>query len=382
MIVGACAAVMAAVPAPAADRDCPDFRNRAAAQTYFDAAGGSRLNNVDGLDRDRDGLACEDLPCPCAAPGQNGGSLAPGGIFTFRVDDPLDSTHSQRRSDIRSVIGVYDSDLGTLNLEVTLWQPWQPGDRVVMRLGSCQRGPAASGITVELFPQSGPPFTSDPAHAAFARAQLVPDVFSQNGLSTMYSIDQASPERQNVTVHVDALWHRWLGCLDLTGEAVEPTVGMQNTPAPEVDAVAMSTLVLAALDDRPQPAPPAPTATPVPSASVAPQATPTPTPIPREPSRLRITSAQLSRSSRTVAVSGTAASAVTGTVRVQVTIRRPRGSVTRSATAVVRRGTFKTRMRLSRSVARAATRVQVTAKIAGTARFEAAMARRQAAIRR
>jgi micrococcal nuclease len=44
------------------DRDCRDFATERAAQAYFDRRGGSRANNVDGLDNDRDGLACEILP--------------------------------------------------------------------------------------------------------------------------------------------------------------------------------------------------------------------------------------------------------------------------------------------------------------------------------
>ncbi len=42
------------------DKDCPDFANHAEAQAYFLSKGGSPTNNVDRLDRDRDGLACED----------------------------------------------------------------------------------------------------------------------------------------------------------------------------------------------------------------------------------------------------------------------------------------------------------------------------------
>jgi hypothetical protein len=42
------------------DMDCPDFPNHEAAQAYFISKGGSPTNNVDRLDRDGDGLACED----------------------------------------------------------------------------------------------------------------------------------------------------------------------------------------------------------------------------------------------------------------------------------------------------------------------------------
>lgn len=44
------------------DRNCPDFATQAEAQAHFEAAGGSPSNNVDRLDADQDGIACESLP--------------------------------------------------------------------------------------------------------------------------------------------------------------------------------------------------------------------------------------------------------------------------------------------------------------------------------
>jgi micrococcal nuclease len=44
------------------DKDCSDFSSQSEAQRYFEAKGGSPSNNVDGLDRDHDGIACESLP--------------------------------------------------------------------------------------------------------------------------------------------------------------------------------------------------------------------------------------------------------------------------------------------------------------------------------
>jgi hypothetical protein len=41
------------------DKDCSDFASHAEAQAYFESRGGSPTNNVDRLDRDGDGLACE-----------------------------------------------------------------------------------------------------------------------------------------------------------------------------------------------------------------------------------------------------------------------------------------------------------------------------------
>ena len=56
--------------AAAGDRDCTDFNTQAEAQSYFDRMGGGPNNNVDRLDADGDGRACETLPCPCQGDGQ------------------------------------------------------------------------------------------------------------------------------------------------------------------------------------------------------------------------------------------------------------------------------------------------------------------------
>ena len=44
------------------DKDCSDFATHAEAQNYFVSKGGSPTNNVDRLDSDHDGIACESLP--------------------------------------------------------------------------------------------------------------------------------------------------------------------------------------------------------------------------------------------------------------------------------------------------------------------------------
>lgn len=44
------------------DKDCSDFATHKDAQAYFESKGGSPTNNVDRLDSDRDGIACESLP--------------------------------------------------------------------------------------------------------------------------------------------------------------------------------------------------------------------------------------------------------------------------------------------------------------------------------
>jgi hypothetical protein len=66
--------VLTQQPAPAAarDYDCADFANQAEAEEYLEP--GDPYN----LDADNDGIACEDLPCPCSySPG--GGEEGGGG---------------------------------------------------------------------------------------------------------------------------------------------------------------------------------------------------------------------------------------------------------------------------------------------------------------
>ena len=58
------------------DKDCADFNTQEQAQDYFEENGGSPSNNVDLLDADGDGIACEDLP----SGGGGGGGPAPGRV--------------------------------------------------------------------------------------------------------------------------------------------------------------------------------------------------------------------------------------------------------------------------------------------------------------
>jgi Excalibur calcium-binding domain len=63
-------ALLAALPshARAVDYDCSDFANQAEAEEYLLPGDPYRL------DADSDGIACEDLPCPCSySPGSGGG---------------------------------------------------------------------------------------------------------------------------------------------------------------------------------------------------------------------------------------------------------------------------------------------------------------------
>lgn len=73
------------VEAAQTDRDCADFSTQGEAQDYFDRNGGSPTNNVDNLDADGDGIACENLPSGDGAPvggvdtGGGGTVPTPGG---------------------------------------------------------------------------------------------------------------------------------------------------------------------------------------------------------------------------------------------------------------------------------------------------------------
>lgn len=58
-----------AAAATAGDKDCSDFATQQDAQAYFIAQGGNAKNNVDRLDGDHDGIACErNVRAPAAIP--------------------------------------------------------------------------------------------------------------------------------------------------------------------------------------------------------------------------------------------------------------------------------------------------------------------------
>jgi hypothetical protein len=62
-------AAKAPTPAAAHDYDCADFANQAEAEEYL--LPGDPYN----LDADNDGIACEDLPCPCSSAAGGGGNV-------------------------------------------------------------------------------------------------------------------------------------------------------------------------------------------------------------------------------------------------------------------------------------------------------------------
>lgn len=93
-------ATLAQAPSPAAarDYDCADFANQAEAQENLLAG------DPYGLDGDSDGIACEDLPCPCSygSPPEEGG----GGNETAEPPPPppYHLTKAAARRASRSVV--------------------------------------------------------------------------------------------------------------------------------------------------------------------------------------------------------------------------------------------------------------------------------------
>jgi hypothetical protein len=81
------------VPTPTEPVNCSTFATQPEAQTFFVAHGGSKANNFDNLDPNRNGIACEGLPgtptltsptpAPTAAPAATTKPLPSNGIFSM-----------------------------------------------------------------------------------------------------------------------------------------------------------------------------------------------------------------------------------------------------------------------------------------------------------
>jgi hypothetical protein len=89
------ALVLALSAAPAAlaqaDKDCADFSSQAEAQAYFEAHGGSPTNNVDNLDADHDGQACEAFDYGGGGGGGTGGGGTGGDDGELPFTGPNDT---------------------------------------------------------------------------------------------------------------------------------------------------------------------------------------------------------------------------------------------------------------------------------------------------
>jgi hypothetical protein len=75
LLIAALVLALSAAPAALAqaDKDCADFSSQGEAQAYFEANGGSPTNNVDNLDADHDGQACEAFDYGGGGGGTGGG---------------------------------------------------------------------------------------------------------------------------------------------------------------------------------------------------------------------------------------------------------------------------------------------------------------------
>lgn len=131
------------------DKDCSDFATQAAAQSYFEANGGSPSNNFDGLDGDGDGVACESNPCPCSSTGGGGGDPDPppapppsggGGsgsaiVVSVTDGDTIKVEVGGSEADVR-VIGIdtpevyFGEECGGAEASASMKALLQPGDRV------------------------------------------------------------------------------------------------------------------------------------------------------------------------------------------------------------------------------------------------------------
>jgi len=98
-VVATAALAQAPSPAQALDYDCADFANQAEAQEY--AGNGDPY----GLDGDDDGVACEDLPCPCST--EAGGGGGEESTPTLPPPPPYHLSKGAARSAARTVVAKF-----------------------------------------------------------------------------------------------------------------------------------------------------------------------------------------------------------------------------------------------------------------------------------
>ena len=138
-IVGAIGVGGSIPEASAADKNCSDFPNQAAAQDYFED---HQPGDPAGLDGDGDGVACESNPCPCSSGGGGGEPTPPsgGGSKGYRVvsvtdGDTIKVTRRGKESDVR-IIGIdtpevfFGAECGGAQASASMKQLLAPGDRV------------------------------------------------------------------------------------------------------------------------------------------------------------------------------------------------------------------------------------------------------------
>lgn len=88
--------------AQAADRDCPSFEFQEDAQDFFDENSGSSDSNVDRLDADGNGVACQSLPSRESGDDAGDDEAAPSG----GIDTGLGGTAGERGLSVLGLVGL------------------------------------------------------------------------------------------------------------------------------------------------------------------------------------------------------------------------------------------------------------------------------------
>jgi len=86
----------------AGDRNCPSFDFQEDAQDFFDENSGSPDNNVDELDADGDGVACQNLPSRESGDDEGDDAAAPSG----GIDTGLGGTAGERGLSVPGLVGL------------------------------------------------------------------------------------------------------------------------------------------------------------------------------------------------------------------------------------------------------------------------------------
>lgn len=189
----------------AADYDCADFSNQAQAQTYLLPGDPYRL------DGDDDGVACEDLPCPCSSSGPAPVGPAPvapttaptreGVVLDHVVDGdtlevrfPDDSTASVRLIGIDTPEKYYATECGSEQASAAMERRVQPGRRLRLISDPTQDRVDQYGRLlryVRLF-GSGRDLGQAQIHSGWAKVYIYETPFRRLGA---YRRDQRSAER-------------------------------------------------------------------------------------------------------------------------------------------------------------------------------------------
>jgi hypothetical protein len=190
----------------AVDKDCTDFATQQDAQAYFVGLGGSATNNVDNLDADHDGIACEDNPSggglpqppqPPPLPPDCGpllvSGLAAGATVHYGSTVELTATGSGPSDNVSLIISPASAYFGTGPLSVV-------GSRVLATISSA--GPDGMSYTWSStqIPNSDPPLTTTPGQYVW---QMQDTMRTCGPYSRVQHFTISAPARCAVTAHLD-----------------------------------------------------------------------------------------------------------------------------------------------------------------------------------